>query len=102
MRASSLDTVLVGVAIYALCHVTDVLLGNLTGPMLFKPKDAPTYAPGFIVVLATSIAAGVLAIVYRLVCIRENRDRGGSKTQDGPDSALADVGDRQNSFNYVL
>jgi hypothetical protein len=91
------------VAIGAFFHVIDVLPGNFVGPMLFKPKDAPTYAPGFIVVLATSTVAAVLAIVYRFVCIRENRHRNESDSDDGLDSALADVGDRQKpSFKYVL
>jgi hypothetical protein len=72
------------------------------GPMLFKPKDAPTYAPGFIMVLATSIVAAVLMIVYSFICIRENRRRGGSDAQDSRDSAL-DVRDGQKpSFKYVL
>jgi hypothetical protein len=70
--------------------------------MLFRPKDAPTYAPGFIVVLATSTAAAVLAIVYRFVCIRENRHRDRSDTQDGPHCALDDVGDGEKPhFRYV-
>jgi hypothetical protein len=47
--------------------------------------------------------AAVLAIVYRFVCIRENRHRNESDSDDGLDSALADVGDRQKpSFKYVL
>ncbi|KAH5617605.1 hypothetical protein HBI23_252810 [Parastagonospora nodorum] len=61
------------------------------------------YAPGFIAVLATSTVAAVLAIVYRFICIRENRHRDESSGQDGLDSALADVGDKQKpNFKYVL
>lgn len=44
-------------------------LGNSVGPLLFKPKDAPVYVPGFITVLATSTRSAVLALVYRYVCI---------------------------------
>ncbi|KAH5622251.1 hypothetical protein HBI60_253080 [Parastagonospora nodorum] len=78
-------------------------LGNFVGPTLFKPRDAPMYAPGFIAVLATSTVAAVLAIVYRFICIRENRHRDESSGQDGLDSALADVGDKQKpNFKYVL
>jgi hypothetical protein len=71
--------------------------------MLFKPKDAPAYAPGFIVVLATSTAAAALALVYRSVCIRENRRRDRNDTQACSDGALDDVGDRKKLyFRYVF
>ena len=30
-------------------------LGNFVGPLVFKEKDAPRYAPGFIIVVVTSI-----------------------------------------------
>ncbi|KAF3005952.1 hypothetical protein E8E13_010158 [Curvularia kusanoi] len=79
-------------------------LGNFVGPLLFKPKDAPAYGPGFIAVLATSIAAAVLAIVYRYVCIWENRHRDKSGTMEGFDNAydddLTDVKNPQ--FRYTL
>jgi hypothetical protein len=73
------------------------------GPMLFKPEDAPVYAPGFIAVLATSIVAALLAIVYRFVCIRENGRRDESGAQECLASAREDVGDVGNPyFRYVL
>lgn len=54
------------------------------GPLIFKTKDAPKYAPGFIVVVITSIAAALLAIVYRFVCVWENkkRDKAGVEAYD--------------------
>jgi hypothetical protein len=70
--------------------------------MLFKPEDAPIYAPGFIAVLATSTAAALLAIVYRFVCVRENCRRDKNGTQ-GLDRALDDVGDKINpQFRYIV
>ncbi|KAG9206280.1 hypothetical protein G6514_005005 [Epicoccum nigrum] len=79
-------------------------LGNFVGPLLFKPKDAPAYGPGFIAVLATSIAAAALAIVYRYVCIWENHSRNGSGTMEGFDNAydddLTDIKNPQ--FRYTL
>ena len=50
-------------------------LGNFVGPLVFKEKDAPRYAPGFIIVVVTSIITAVLALVYRFVCIWENKRR---------------------------
>ncbi|KAH8727437.1 MFS transporter [Phaeosphaeriaceae sp. PMI808] len=50
-------------------------LGNFLGPMLFKSEEAPIYATGFITVLATSAAAAVLAVIYRYICIWDNRKR---------------------------
>jgi hypothetical protein len=36
---------------------------------------APGYAPGFIITTITSIVAAVLAVVYRYVCLWENKRR---------------------------
>lgn len=54
------------------------------GPLIFKTKDAPKYAPGFIVVVITSIIAALLAVVYRFVCVWENkrRDKMGAEAYD--------------------
>lgn len=82
---------------------TNASAGNVAGPLLFKPADAPVYAPGFIAVLATSIAAAVLAVVYRYVCIWENarRDKNGV---EGFDHAYEDdLTDKKNpQFRYTV
>lgn len=80
------------------------LLGNFVGPLLFKPQDAPAYGPGFVAVLATAIAAAALAIVYRYVCIWENRRRDKSGTMEGFDNAYDDdLTDMKNpQFRYTL
>ncbi|KAJ4370747.1 hypothetical protein N0V83_005268 [Neocucurbitaria cava] len=79
-------------------------LGNFVGPLLFKPEDAPVYAPGFKAVLGTSVAAAVLSVVYRYVCIWENRKRDKTGTLEGFDHAyeddLTDVKNPQ--FRYTL
>ncbi|KAJ4400040.1 hypothetical protein N0V91_009015 [Didymella pomorum] len=79
-------------------------LGNFVGPLLFKPQDAPAYGPGFVAVLATSIAAAALAIVYRYVCLWENRRRDKSGTMEGFDNAYDDdLTDMKNpQFRYTL
>ena len=78
-------------------------MGNFVGPLLFKPKDAPVYAPGFIAVLITSILAAVLAIVYRYVCILENKRRD-STSEEGFENAFEDdLTDKKNpQFRYTI
>ncbi|KAF2727747.1 MFS transporter [Polyplosphaeria fusca] len=79
-------------------------LGNFVGPLLFKPQDAPVYAPGFIAVLITAVVAAMLVIVYRFVCVWENRRRDKTGTLEGYENAyeddLTDVKNPQ--FRYTL
>ena len=79
-------------------------LGNFTGPLLFKKEDAPVYGPGFAVVVAGSAAALVLVIVYRIVCVSENKRRDRNGTIEAFDNAYNDdLTDRMNKqFRYVL
>lgn len=65
-------------------------IGNFTGPLVYKPKDAPRYVPGFITVVVTSFAAGILMLVYRFVCVWENRKRDQSGTAEGYENAYQD------------
>lgn len=78
--------------------------GNVLGPLLFKLEDAPGYAPGFVAVLGTSIAAAFLAVIYRYVCICENARRDKSGTLEGFDHAyeddLTDVKNPQFRYTY--
>jgi hypothetical protein len=79
-------------------------LGNFVGPLLFKPEDAPAYGPGFVAVLGTSIAAAVLAVVYRYVCIWENKRRDKAGTMEAFDNAFDDdLTDMKNpQFRYTI
>jgi hypothetical protein len=79
-------------------------LGNFIGPLLFKPQDAPRYAPGFIVVSVTAIAAGLLALVYRFWCIAVNKKRDKTGVLEGFEHAYEDDStDRKNpQFRYIL
>jgi MFS family permease len=79
-------------------------IGNFVGPLLFKPADAPVYAPGFVAVLITSIAAALLIIVYRYVCIWENKRRDKTGTMEGFEHAYEDdLTDKTNpQFRYTL
>lgn len=64
--------------------------GNFVGPLLFKEADAPGYAPGFIATVITSIIAALLALVYRFVCIWENKRRDEKGVPEGFDHAYED------------
>lgn len=65
-------------------------LGNFVGPLCFKKGDAPRFEPGFIVVVVTSIIAGLLALVYRGLCMWSNSKRDKAGTTEGFDHAYED------------
>ncbi|KAK3709731.1 hypothetical protein LTR37_010758 [Vermiconidia calcicola] len=79
-------------------------LGNFVGPLLFKEKDAPVYAPGFTAVVVTSTLAALLSIVYRYLSMWENnrRDKAGilESYQHAYDDDLTDTKNPQ--FRYQL
>ncbi|PSR80540.1 allantoate permease [Coniella lustricola] len=79
-------------------------LGNFVGPLVFRMQDAPRYIPGFVVTTITALVAGILAIVYRFVCIRNKTQRDKAGISEGFDHAYEDdVTDKKNSqFRYVL
>ncbi|KAJ5525284.1 hypothetical protein N7494_011934 [Penicillium frequentans] len=79
-------------------------LGNFTGPLVYKTKDAPRYVPGFITVVVTSFAAGVIVLIYRFICVWENRHRDESGTSEGYENAYQDdLTDKTNpQFRYIL
>ena len=58
--------------------------------MTFRPQDAPHYALGFELVLITSLAAGVLLVVYRYLCVWENRNRDKAGIAEGFEHAYED------------
>lgn len=79
-------------------------VGNFIGPLVFEPKDAPRYAPGFIIVFVTAIVAGLLALVYRYRCIAVNKKRDKTGVLEGFEHAYEDdLTDRKNpQFRYIL
>ena len=64
--------------------------GNIVGPLLFKEEDAPRYVPGWIAVVITSIITSLLALVYRYVCIWDNRKKDKAGIQEDYDHAYED------------
>ncbi|KAI9148730.1 hypothetical protein HJFPF1_10772 [Paramyrothecium foliicola] len=79
-------------------------LGNFVGPLAFKTEDAPRYEPGFIIVVVTSLIAGVLAIFYRGLCQWDNHQRDKAGVMEGFDNAYEDdFTDKTNKqFRYIL
>ncbi|KAF2012447.1 allantoate permease [Aaosphaeria arxii CBS 175.79] len=79
-------------------------LGNVVGPLVFKPSDAPRYPEGFTVVTVTAIISGLLAVVYRYYCIWENKKRDEAGMLEGFDNAYDDdLTDKKNpQFRYIL
>ncbi|KAL4862860.1 hypothetical protein BDV12DRAFT_202625 [Aspergillus spectabilis] len=77
--------------------------GNVVGPLLFAEEDAPRYISGWTIVVATHPVAVVLTVVYRLVCVCENRRRDGTGVMESFDYAFEDdLTDRKNpQFRYV-
>ncbi|OBT52226.1 hypothetical protein VE04_07541, partial [Pseudogymnoascus sp. 24MN13] len=50
-------------------------IGNIIGPLVFQERDAPHYSNGFVITWVTSLAAAGLAVIFRYICIWENRKR---------------------------
>jgi len=51
-------------------------VGNFIGPLLFKAEDAPRYKNAWAAVVSTSIAASVVCILYRLICVGHRDNKG--------------------------
>jgi hypothetical protein len=78
-------------------------LGNFLGPLVFKQAEAPIYRTGWITTVATSAAAIMLLLVYRFVCLWENkrRDKMGVEAFDHAyEDDLTDIKNTQ--FRYTL
>lgn len=83
--------------------MTNVAPGQFTAPLLFKPKDAPDYDTGFIAVLLTAVAAASLNLIYRFICIWQNKRRDQSGVLEGYDHAYEDdVTDKKVGVNQLL
>lgn len=71
--------------------------------MCFKASDAPRYAMGFLAVVVTNVVGAILIVVYRYVCIWDNKRRDATGIAEGFDHAYADEGDVKNKqFRYIL
>ncbi|KAE8364618.1 major facilitator superfamily domain-containing protein [Aspergillus caelatus] len=79
-------------------------LGNFVGPLCFREQDSPRYVPGFIVTVATTFIAAVLVLIYRMVCLWDNRRRDATGVLEGFEHAYEDdLTDKTNpQFRYTV
>ena len=78
--------------------------GNFLGPLVFKTKEAPGYHTGWITTVVTSVVTALLALVYRYVCVRENKKRDKTGVLEAYEHAYEDdLTDKKNpQFRYIL
>ncbi len=81
-------------------------IGCLLGPQQFRSKNAPNYTPGKIALIAELAVVIVLALILRIVIIKENKSRD-EKYRDLPpeirnrDATFLDITDIENvNFRY--
>lgn len=75
---------------YLLALARTLKLTKTVSVSIFRQQDAPRYATAFIIVLITAILTQVLTVIYRFLCVRENRKRDNSGIQEGFDHAYED------------
>ncbi|KAF2440943.1 MFS transporter [Karstenula rhodostoma CBS 690.94] len=74
-----------------------------TGTPNDLPNYAPVYPPGFTAVLITSIVAAALTIVYRYICIYENKRRDKTSAEGFENAFEDDLTDKKNpQFRYTI
>ncbi|OJJ06658.1 hypothetical protein ASPVEDRAFT_65283 [Aspergillus versicolor CBS 583.65] len=79
-------------------------LGNFVGPLCFREQDYPRYVPGFIVTVVTTFVAAVLVLIYRVICLWDNRRRDATGVLEGFEHAYEDdLTDKTNpQFRYTV
>ncbi|KAI3391178.1 hypothetical protein diail_7783 [Diaporthe ilicicola] len=79
-------------------------IGNIIGPLVFREQDAPRYKPGFIIVVASTLASALLLLIYRYVCLSHNRRRDAEGFVESFEHAYEDdLTDLKNpNFRYVV
>ena len=69
-------------------------MGNFVGPFIFLAEERPHFGTGFAITCVTAAISGALAIAYRLVSERDNRERDRSGCHEGFDHAFEDPTDK--------
>lgn len=78
--------------------------GNFLGPLVFKTNEAPKYNTGWITTIVTSIVTAIVSLIYRAVCVYENKKRDKSGVMEAYEHAYEDdLTDKKNpQFRYTL
>ncbi|KAF7196887.1 putative transporter [Pseudocercospora fuligena] len=78
-------------------------LGNFVGPLIFYENEAPYYNTGWITTVVSLIVTIVLTIVYRYVCVWDNRQRDKTGSEAFDHAYEDDFTDKTNKqFRYTL
>ncbi|POS81019.1 allantoate permease [Diaporthe helianthi] len=79
-------------------------VGNIIGPLVFLEHEAPRYRTGFIVLFSSTIAAVLLLLAYRYVCLSQNRKRDRDGFAESFEHAYEDdLTDKKNPhFRYMV
>lgn len=76
-------------------------LGNILGPLTFREKDAPSFTPAKITIVAVDSTAIVLTVVLLLYYKYENRKRDRHPQEHQENIEFLDLTDRENrEFRY--
>ncbi|KAJ7151351.1 putative MFS transporter [Mycena crocata] len=84
-------------------------VGNIIGPQLFKPKDAPQFIPAKVTLLVTEIVTGLIAAALRIYYGWQNKIRDAAEKKEREAGELKEVAnlewlnltDRENkTFRY--
>ena len=84
-------------------NVSLATAGNFVGPLVFYENEAPVYNTGWITIVVSLILTMVLTLVYRYVCVGENkrRDKEGVEAFDHAyEDDFTDLTNKQ--FRYTL
>jgi len=66
-------------------------IGNIIGPQLFQPKDAPQFIPAKIILLVTEIATAIIAAALRIYYGWQNKIRDDAERKDRELGELKEV-----------
>lgn len=81
----------------------DLLTGNFVGPLIFYENEAPYYNTGWITTVVSLIVTILLTIVYRYVCVWDNRQRDKTGSEAFDHAYEDDFTDKTNKqFRYTL
>jgi MFS family permease len=81
----------------------NMILGNFVGPLVFLAEEAPRYNTGWIVTVVSVCMTAALIMLYRLVCMWENKRRDVNGAEAFDHANEDDLTDKKNmQFRYML
>lgn len=71
-------------------------LGNILGPLTFRDKDAPSYTPAKVTIVAVDSVAILLTATLLLYYVWQNRRRDRNPAEHQENIEFADLTDQEN------